>query len=242
MLRFCVLCEANSQPNNLGGHWGANVKQIMGLLVKKSLENGTVIGIWQMEEPADFFLQRLDLQAVEEAELAKLNGRRKLEWLASRYLVHEMLLGQGLADRVPVLKDEFGKPHLWSTPFQLSFSHSHEMVAVILAKQPVGIDIQRIVEKIDRLAAKFLGEAEMASLRTETRLEQLHFYWSAKEAVYKAHGRKQLDFRSHIFIQPFEYQTIGETTAQIMKDGNCFDYRVFYEKMNVYVLVWCEEF
>lgn len=211
----------------------------MGLLVKKSLKNGNVLGIWQVDEPTDFFLQNLDLQAVEAAELANLKGRRRLEWLASRYLVHEMLLGLGQEDRVPVLKDEFGKPHIWGTPFHLSFSHSHELVAVILAKTATGIDVQYMVPKIEILAKRFMGEAELDSLQPETRLEQIHVFWGAKEALYKAHGRRELDFRSHIFIEPFDYQTVGRTTGRIEKDGELWCFEVFYEKMEDYILVWC---
>ena len=211
----------------------------MGLLLKKMVENGAVISIWQVVEAVDFFTQKLDLQAVEEAELANLKGRRRLEWLASRYLVHEMLLSLGYEDRVPVIKDEFGKPHIWGTPFHLSFSHSHELVAVILASSPTGIDVQHIVPKIERLAQKFLGEAELASLRPETRLEQLHVYWGAKEALYKAHGRRELNFRGNIFIEPFDYQPIGRTTGRVEKGGEEWCFEVFYEKIGDYIVAWC---
>ena len=75
----------------------ANVKQIMGLFIKKMVGNGAALGIWRMEEDESFFMQQLDLQEVETIELAPLKGRRRLEWLASRYLLHEMLLAQLLA-------------------------------------------------------------------------------------------------------------------------------------------------
>lgn len=211
----------------------------MPLLLKKTLENGTVIGTWQMEEDEAFFLQKLDLQAVEATELTHLKGRRRLEWLASRFLVHELLLSQGYEDRVPVLKDEFGKPHLWGTPFHLSFSHSHDWVAVILASSPTGIDVQRLVPKIEVLAHKFMRPEELSSLQPASKLEHLHFYWGAKEALYKAHGRKQLDFRTNIFIQPFDYQTTAQTTGQVVKDDSVLDFKVYFEKMDGYVLVWC---
>ncbi len=212
----------------------------MGLFLKKTVGNGALLAIWQVQEEESFFWQQLDLQAAEAEELAPLKGRRRLEWLACRYLVHEMLLAQGIEDRVPVLKDEFGKPHLWGTPFHLSFSHSHDLVAVILARAPTGIDIQRLVAKIEVLAHKFMRPEELASLRPETRLEHLHFYWGAKEALYKAHGRRQLDFKEHIFIQTFDYQTVGRCVGKIAKDGEEWDFDVFFEKMEDYVLVWCE--
>jgi 4'-phosphopantetheinyl transferase len=210
----------------------------MGLLLIKRLESGATIGLWRMEEAPEFFLQSIDLQTVELEELGKLKGRRIVEWLACRYLVHEMLLAQGHTDRLPVLKDEYGKPHLCGSPLHLSFSHSHDLVAVILANQPTGVDIQALVEKIERLALKFMREDELASLKNHTRLAHLHFYWGAKEALYKAYGRRELDFRQHIRIQPFDYQSVGNTMGQIMKDGEVWEFEVFFERFWDYFLVW----
>jgi phosphopantetheinyl transferase len=210
----------------------------MGLLLIKRLENGTTIGLWRMEEQPEFFLQSLDLQPVELEELSKLKGRRIMEWLACRYLVHDMLLSQGHADRLPVLKDEFGKPHLKGSPLHLSFSHSHDLVAVILADKPTGVDIQAMVEKIERLAHKFMRKDELDSLKLETKLEHLHFYWGAKEALYKAYGRKELDFRQNIHIQPFDYQRVGSTTGRIEKEGAAWEFEVFFERFWDYFLVW----
>lgn len=211
----------------------------MGLLVKKTLENGSIIGIWRMEEDPAFFAQQLDLQPIELAELAKLKGRRPLEWLASRYLIHLMLVGRGHPDRLPVLKDAFGKPYIEGNPFHLSFSHSHELAAVILSDGPTGIDVQSFVPKIERLAQKFMRIEELASLEAETRLPHLHVYWGAKEALYKAYGRKQLDFRQHILVVPFQYQRAGNTHAQIKKEEEVLDFEVCYEQFWDYVLVWC---
>ncbi len=200
--------------------------------------NGATIGLWRMEEQPGFFLQSLDLQPIELEELSKLKGRRIIEWLACRYLVHDMLLSLGHTDRFPVLKDEFGKPHLHGSPLHLSFSHSHDLVAVILANKSTGVDIQAMVEKIERLAPKFMRKDELDSLKEETRLAHLHFYWGAKEALYKAYGRKALDFRQHIHIQPFDYQRAGSTKGWIEKEGVVWELEVFFERFWDYFLVW----
>ena len=84
----------------------------MSLYHEKDLANGYQWAIWKIEEDEPFFLQRLDLHASETAELANMKGRRRLEWLASRYLVHHMVSDEPDWDRIPLLKDEFGKPHL----------------------------------------------------------------------------------------------------------------------------------
>lgn len=210
----------------------------MGLLLKKVVGNGATLAVWQIVEPVDFFMQRLELQAVEKFELGQLKGKRRIEWLASRYLVHEMLTTHSLEDRVPLLKDEFGKPHLIGTEYELSFSHSHEMVAAILANEPTGIDIQLLVPKIEVLAKKFMRDEELASLASESRIAHMHYYWGAKESLYKAHGRRQLDFRQHILIEPFDYQDIAKTKGKVIKDDELLNFDVYFEKMGDYVLVY----
>lgn len=213
----------------------------MGLWLKKDVSEDTFIGIWKIEEDESYFLQRLDLQPVEQSELAPVKGRRRLEWLASRYLVHEMLTGHGLEDRIPVLKDDQGKPHIWGTPFHLSFSHSHDFVAVILANAPTGIDIQKFVPKIGAIERKFMRDEESAGLSEETRLEHLHIYWGAKESLYKAYGRKMLDFRQHIFVNPFHFQAAGTTLGFVRKENFNGTYQLFFEKIESHFLVYCIE-
>ena len=45
----------------------------------------------------------------------------------------------------------------------------------------------------------------MKSLQPKTRMEHLSVYWGAKEALYKAYGRKKLEFKQHILVEPFKY-------------------------------------
>ena len=213
----------------------------MALWLEKKWEHGHQWAIWKIEEDEAYFFDRLVLHESEAAELAKIKGRRRLEWLASRYLVHLMVSDEPEWDRIPLLKDEFGKPHLNDHELHVSFSHSFDFVAVILGKMSVGIDIQKFVPKITAIARKFMREDEAASLVDESRLEHLHIYWGAKEALYKCYGRKQLDFRQHILIEPFDYQEVGKTIGAVTKEIFHQKYIVVFEKMENYFLVYSTE-
>lgn len=203
------------------------------------------MGIWEISEQEEFFLSQLQLHAEEQDELAQIKGRRRVEWLASRYLVHLMLVDIGESDleqRIPLLKDEFGKPHLHGSGYYLSFSHSHSRVAVILAPVLTGIDIQAFVPKIHVIEHRLLSRTETASLREATRPEHLHLYWGAKESLYKAYGRRELDFRKHLLIAPFEFQSeSGSMWGRVHKDDYCRDFQLHYEIDGKYFLVWCVE-
>ncbi len=207
--------------------------------LEKNIEHDAHLGIWKIEEEEAFFLQQLDLEAVEQEELSRIKGRRRLEWLASRLLVHLMLERHHPGLRLPVVKDEFGKPHTPDSHFHLSYSHSHEFVAAILAHSPTGVDIQFFVKKINTLAPRFLNENELASLQVASYLEHAHFYWCIKEALFKAYGRKALDFRQSILVQPFDYQEKGTTRGIVCKDDFCQEYKVWFEQRGEYFLAYC---
>ncbi|MFK7806846.1 MAG: 4'-phosphopantetheinyl transferase superfamily protein [Saprospiraceae bacterium] len=209
----------------------------MPLHTHKHLNDQAELGLWKIEEDEIFFLEQLQLNKEEEQYIAGIKGHRRLEWLASRFLLHKM---SGRAKRGPCIKDEHGKPFLVDSLFDISISHSREFASVIAAPQCVGIDIQKIVSKIERIAHKYMRDEETESLKPETRLEHLHVYWGAKEALYKAYGRRQLDFREHIFIDPFDYDvTNGRCTGYTKKgeDYQAFDLR--YELVEKdYMLVY----
>lgn len=199
---------------------------------------------WQIEEPEDWFSERLQLEQAELNELAHIKGKRRLEWLACRWLTHQILCDLKLSNefhRVPVLKDEFGKPHLKDVPFDVSFSHSHGQVAVFLQPVACGVDIQYFVPKIKRIAHKFLSVREAESLDAPLLLEHLHFYWSVKEAVYKAYGRKELEFREHIIVEPFACKDSGTTLVWVIKDGERHSYQVEMCRREDHFLAWCWE-
>jgi phosphopantetheinyl transferase len=211
----------------------------MSLILHRQLPPKGELGIWTIEEPESFFLEKIELFPEEKRQIQAMKGRRRLEWLAARYLLHYM---SGREVRGACLIDEFGKPHLEKSSFQISLSHSHERVAVLAAPGAVGIDIQVLVEKIGRIAYKFMREEELESLQMETKLEHLHVYWGAKEALYKAYGRRELDFREHLLIEPFAYDPAGgKTSGTIRKEDFTQAFEVHYERLDDYMLTWVLE-
>ncbi len=208
----------------------------MPLFTHKNISPEGEIGIWQVTESEEYFLDVLDLSPIELIQLRTMKGRRRVEWLASRWLLHQM---SGRARRGAILKDENGKPRLVNSKWQISLSHSGDMAAAIASADLVGIDIQQLVAKIERIAHKYMRDVEMDSLKKETKLEHLHVYWGAKESLYKAYGRRELDFKKHILIEPFDFDvSYGQCRGYVVKDDfeEAFDLR--YELIEEYVLVY----
>lgn len=176
------------------------------------------LGIWKMTEPLTFFESRLTLFPREVDEIKTLKERKKGEWFCSRYVLHV------LSDRHirgACLKDEFGKPFLEGSSYHISMSHSEYRTAIIASPHKVGIDIQHKVEKITRIAPKFLSEKELSQIPKNNEINYLHFYWGAKEALYKIYGKKEVDFKKHLTILPFsESNGIFMSSGLILKDAN----------------------
>lgn len=211
----------------------------MPLIYHKKLPKGGELGFWRIIEPETFFLDRLELFPSEVHQLSKIKGRLRLEWLASRWLLHTM---SGRTLRGACLKDEFGKPYLTDSNFDISISHSWNIVTIMAAPYAIGVDIQREVAKITRIEKKFMRPVEKESLQDDTKIPHLHIYWGAKEALYKAYGRKKIGFVRHIHVNPFEYDlSIGQTTAAIHKEAYHAYFDVFYEKVAECFMVYVIE-
>ncbi|MEM8529112.1 MAG: 4'-phosphopantetheinyl transferase superfamily protein [Bacteroidota bacterium] len=212
----------------------------MPLLTHQPLPHQGEYAIWNIEESEDFFRTQLQLSNTELEQVNRIKGEgRRLEWLASRYLIHLM---SGREKRGVLRKDEFGKPRLENSAFYISISHSNKMAAAIAAPFSVGIDLQKIVGKIERIAHKYMRPSEMESLEKSTRLEHLHVYWGAKEALYKAYGRKKLDFREHILIEPFAYNLENGRAKGVVHKGDFIQtFELYYELLDDFVLVYALE-
>jgi 4'-phosphopantetheinyl transferase len=207
----------------------------MPLVLYEETPPTTRLGVWRIEEEEAFFLTHLALSPSEAAQLAVMKGPKRLEFLAARQIVH---LLSGFSTRLPLEKDHHGKPFLPGTALQVSISHTNRYAAAFFGKDPVGVDIQYMVEKIERIAPKFLNEEEKNQIGPH-RLAHLHVCWCAKEALYKAYGQRGLDFRQHILLSPFDYAEGGGTLSGVVqKEDRTQKFTIFYAKIEDCVLVW----
>ncbi len=144
----------------------------------------------------------------------------------------------GRAERAELVKDDDGKPHLEDSLFFVSISHTVGFSAAIAHPRPCGIDVQRMVPRIRGMAHRFVGLEEAAQLQEPYALTQLHLIWAAKEAMYKAYGRRQLDFRQQLLVDLADY-TVGRgtTRGRILLDDRSLAFHLEYREYAGYVLV-----
>ena len=212
----------------------------MGIYLKRKLNNYSSIGIWEISESVDVLYSQLILNEEEQQLYNSFkNDVRRLHWLSYRNLLKELVPSDEYSY---VVYDEYGKPYMANELHLLSVAHSGKFSAAIISKRsPVGIDIERIHPKIEKIVSKFLSPAEISQITVANRLEQLYVYWGAKEALYKLYGKKQLIFEEDIMINSFTYTEKGELEARIITEEINKKYSLYYEKIEDYMLVFVEE-
>lgn len=207
----------------------------MAIAYRQQVDDDTEFAIWKIEEQADELYSKLQLNDAEKAYVDALSsGKRHLHWLGTRVLLREMLHTDQYIDcRV----DSHGKPYLFNLPYQISLSHSFDYAAVMVSKsRPVGIDIEQIKQKVERIAHKFMRPEELAFISDQTKIEQLYVCWCAKEAVYKCYGQKEVSFSDHILLNPFQFEHHGIIEATLVKDDIHIPYEVSYLKYDDYMI------
>ncbi|MFY0628016.1 MAG: 4'-phosphopantetheinyl transferase superfamily protein [Reichenbachiella sp.] len=197
----------------------------------KHLSKDLILGIWEIDENIEKLKNELT-----EAELAQsknFHPHKFAEFVTSRLLIKAMCLQAGIPYK-GLIKDEHGKPFFIDSSFHLSISHSYPMVAGLIHKsKPCGIDIELPREQLLRVKGKFLNPKELEMCADD--LEKLCLYWSAKEAIYKIYGRKNLSFAANIAIATVDDEVM---TTQVKVGDEVKTIGLFFEKMERYLLVY----
>lgn len=203
----------------------------MPVVFSKKIDDQTSLGVWKIEETEPQLLSSLQLKQHELDVIAGLgNAKRALHWLGTRVLLRTML---NTADYIDCKMDEHGKPYLVNSDTHISLSHSYDYAAVIIGRdKKVGVDIELIKIKIKSIKHKFLSDVELAQKQIGDNTDGLYVCWCAKEAIYKWHGKKGLEFKAHIHIKPFKLKKEGSLQAIVELPEGTRELTVHYFKTN----------
>jgi 4'-phosphopantetheinyl transferase len=210
----------------------------MPLYFIRQISTDTLLGFWNLQESAEALQAQLLAIAPSDLPIPDFgNVNRQLQWLGGRLLAYTLL--QQLTPARPCLVAETGsKPYFDQAGLHLSISHTRrQVVAIVSASGPVGIDIEAIHPKVLRVKDKFLTAAEMQA--TGGDLNKTLIYWCTKETLYKLYGRKQILFKEHLKVQPFNGQRPGHLEASIQLPYFQQDYGIHYEVGTDFILTYC---
>lgn len=167
-------------------------------LYKKHATSEYQWGIWKVTESLDQLFALLPDNGA--AFLENLNTfkseSRKIEWLAVRVLLYTLL------KRIePIAYHASGKPFFASGNGHISISHTKGYVSVIVSETyEVGIDIEKISDRVQKVAHKFVRDDEQLPEDPAQHIQALLLIWSAKEVMFKCMNEEAVDFREHMRI------------------------------------------
>lgn len=125
-----------------------------------------------------------------ERVLATASPETAKQALASSWLLEQSLRQQGVREPFVYDTSSRGKPYLVNTQegIQFSLSHTKDISAVVLAKEPVGVDVEHIGRGKEAVVNRFFSDGEQEYLGRCVGQEwerSFTLLWTLKEAVAK---------------------------------------------------------
>ena len=173
----------------------------MPLFYQHTINATTKLGIWQIDEGENFFLQKVSVQQT------ITHPHKRLQHLAGRFLLQHLFPNFPYSE---ILIADTRKPYLPNEQYHFSISHCGNYAAAIVSStHRVGIDIEIPTQKVERIAHKFIHENEKRFLVNGKQLtgssspftdDRLSFtiLWSAKETVFKWYSLGNVDFKENM--------------------------------------------
>jgi 4'-phosphopantetheinyl transferase len=193
---------------------------------------GIRVGFWKITESLETLLQMYNGNGIQE-HLGNMNPARQQHALSGR------LLAQHFYPEDRIVKDAFGKPHLQDSEHFISWSHSGNYAAFIASEtEPMGIDIEEVSNRIRRVEDKFCNKSDKDCIYKTHHSESLLLIWAAKESLYKLYGKKEVDFKNDMTIEPFDMGQEGRFLARFHKGKEHVSFTMEYEFFDGHVAVW----
>jgi phosphopantetheinyl transferase len=203
------------------------------LFYQQDINLTTKLGVWKIEETEDFFLRAVPLQR------HITHPHKRLQHLAGRYLL-PFLFPDFPHDEIEIADTR--KPFLPEEQYHFSISHCGDYAAAIVSStERVGIDIEMITHRVERIKHKFLHADELVfvdSYPDDKQIPLLTLLWSAKEAMFKWWGRGDVDFSEAMRTFSFTMQEQGIIDGLFVKDVFSAYVKLHYELRKDLSLVW----
>lgn len=180
------------------------------------------IGVWNIEE----INEDVNTTSTQKEQISISNSalkKRKREQLFTQLLLKKMRPNTNL------YYNSFGAPKINNTE-NISISHTDEKVAIIISNDKVGLDIEKISDRILDLSQRFINE----DLYSKLCKNKATLIWSAKEAIYKWHEKGGVNFRKDIIIEDFNINEYGSLNAYFKNNKLILNYK----KINNHYLVY----
>lgn len=205
----------------------------MPLIEKIEIENNTQIFVWKVTETIEELKKNISLSEYDKNKYESI----KLETHKKNFLITRLILKDLGYLPGDLLYNTDGKPFL-KNKNNISISHSFDMLTLMISPyQQVGVDIEKVRDKITRIAEKFTQwDYQNTSLSDNSILQKLTMIWTAKEATFKLHGKSGVT-ANDIFVKDF-FPSDTKTNVKISHNGANAFYKVNFKQYNTFVLAY----
>ena len=164
--------------------------------------------------------------------------KRKANHLRNQFLASRKLIGLinpdlriSYKEDIPILSDNRN----------ISISHSDEIVTVLISKENgIGVDVEKINNKVQSVASKFLSSNEIRFFGKAPSTRQLIRAWTAKEAVYKALRKPGINFSDNIILDKFNDKAKSANAKFISSDQET-TFKLYFYDLDDYCLTIAQE-
>ena len=195
-------------------------------LIEEIKINRSKIFLWEPEEEITSLLKNVGIPEKWKESLDNIKlEKRKKEWLILRILLNKIFKSgteiKYTPDGKPVLKGETGN---------ISISHTENCIALAFHPiYPIGIDVEKISDKVLKVKSKFLNKEEIEFLDSKNEIIHTLIMWSAKESLFKALGTSSVDFKEHLHIEAFTPSNFGILKAKEYRSISKNTYTIYYK-------------
>ncbi len=194
--------------------------------------------VWKITETEEELRASLSHPEYFEAKIRNLkpSSRRLMEILSVRRALKELMYGE----EKRIVYDRYGKPSIDEpgAPF-ISFSHTKQYVAVIASDVPVGIDIERRGDRVQRVVPQFLTPDEVTVLSLTPDIDlAFHLAWSGKESAFKVLGQSFYDLKK---LTSIVFVDMERKLILLHVEGRELPMRIHFDFTEDYVLTWVQD-
>lgn len=205
----------------------------MPLFYQQDINVTTRLAVWKITEEETFFLQAVPVQS------NITHPHKRLQHLAGRYLL-PYLFADFPHDAIKIADTR--KPFLPGEQYHFSISHCADYAAAIVSSSDrVGIDVEMITPRVEKIKHKFLHTDELAFVHrfpAEQQIPLLTLLWSCKEAMFKWWGMGDVDFSEVLRIFPFAFNRKGQIDALFTREALQIPLTLSYSMNDQMSLVW----
>ena len=204
-------------------------------IFKEIISEQTQILIWKYLEEEKFSADLIS----DEKEFENLK-QKSPKRLIEKQMVRQML--KKILPNHKIRYHENGQPYLEPFDKFVSVSHSFPYAVLAISEKKIGVDIEQVKDRIDKIKHKFLHPTEIDWLgRVESEIEHLTAIWCIKEALFKIHSSKQWSFKEFYVVDEFLLDKFSKIKCKVFDKDREDKFLAHLEKIENYYLAITEK-